>query len=168
MNCDVLAATFRHVDRLGPLYGQIGFTLRLSASDLVGHLNCRTLTALDQSVVDGSLSAPAHWNPLLETFWERGRRHEQAYIDHLRQQGHAITTIAGVGVAADAVDATLAAMRSGAAVIVQGAFQHGNRVGRADILLRVPQPSDLGAWSYEVTDTKLARETRGGTVLQLC
>jgi uncharacterized protein len=24
------------------------------------------------------------------------------------------------------------------------------------------------AWSYEVIDTKLARETKGGTVLQLC
>ena len=29
-------------------------------------------------------------------------------------------------------------------------------------------PSDLGPWSYEVIDTKLARETKGGTVLQLC
>ena len=29
-------------------------------------------------------------------------------------------------------------------------------------------PSDLGEWSYEVVDTKLARETRAGTILQLC
>ena len=28
-------------------------------------------------------------------------------------------------------------------------------------------PSSLGGWSYEVVDTKLARETKGGTVLQL-
>ena len=28
-------------------------------------------------------------------------------------------------------------------------------------------PSALGAWSYEVVDTKLAKETRGGTILQL-
>ena len=39
--------------------------------------------------------------------------------------------------------------------------------GRADILRRVDVPSDLGDWSYEVIDTKLARETRGGTILQL-
>ena len=32
----------------------------------------------------------------------------------------------------------------------------------------MPRPSALGEWSYEVIDTKLARETRGGTVLQLC
>ena len=37
-----------------------------------------------------------------------------------------------------------------------------------DILRRVETPSDLGNWSYEVVDTKLARETKGGTVLQLC
>ena len=28
-------------------------------------------------------------------------------------------------------------------------------------------PSALGAWSYEIADTKLARETRAGTILQL-
>ncbi len=36
------------------------------------------------------------------------------------------------------------------------------------MLRRVEKPSALGAWSYEVIDTKLARETKGGTVLQLC
>jgi predicted RecB family nuclease len=35
-------------------------------------------------------------------------------------------------------------------------------------LRRVDTPSELGAWSDEVIDTKLARETKGGTVLQLC
>ena len=32
---------------------------------------------------------------------------------------------------------------------------------------RVETPSALGPWSYEVIDTKLARETKGNTVLQL-
>jgi predicted RecB family nuclease len=58
-------------------------------------------------------------------------------------------------------------MRSGADVIVQGALFHGVWSGRADILRRVEVASDLGAWSYEVIDTKLARETKGATVLQL-
>jgi uncharacterized protein len=31
----------------------------------------------------------------------------------------------------------------------------------------VETPSALGVWSYEVIDTKLARETKGGTILQL-
>ena len=33
---------------------------------------------------------------------------------------------------------------------------------------RVEKPSNLGSWSYEVIDTKLARETKGNTILQLC
>ncbi len=62
---------------------------------------------------------------------------------------------------------TIDAMRSGADVIVQAALRDGRWFGRADVLQRVEQPSSLGAWSYEVTDTKLARETRAGTILQL-
>jgi uncharacterized protein len=41
-------------------------------------------------------------------------------------------------------------------------------VGRPDILRRIDRPSSLGTWSYEVLDTKLARETKSGTILQLC
>ncbi len=59
-------------------------------------------------------------------------------------------------------------MRAGADAIVQASLGRGQWIGRADVLLRVPEPSDLGDWSYEVVDTKLAQETRGGTVLQLC
>ena len=59
-------------------------------------------------------------------------------------------------------------MGEGVAVIVQGALKRGNWSGRADILRRVEKPSGLGAWSYEVLDTKLARETKAGAVLQLC
>jgi predicted RecB family nuclease len=39
---------------------------------------------------------------------------------------------------------------------------------RADLLRRIEVPSCLGAWSYEAIDTKLARETKAGAVLQLC
>ena len=65
------------------------------------------------------------------------------------------------------VAATVQAMREGRDVIVQGALADGRWSGRADILMRVDAPSKLGDWSYEVTDTKLARETKGGTILQL-
>jgi len=58
-------------------------------------------------------------------------------------------------------------MARGDPVIVQGALQAGKWNGRADILRRVETPSRFGAWSYEVTDTKLARETKGNTVLQI-
>jgi hypothetical protein len=46
--------------------------------------------------------------------------------------------------------------------------KYGPWHGRADVLFGVNTPSKLGKWSYEVYDTKLARETKGGTILQLC
>ena len=98
---------------------------------------------------------------------ERGLRHEQGYVDHLRAKGFEIETIADMEFNQDAVAATAKAMRLGREVIVQGALLADNWGGRADVLLRVETPSSLGDWSYEVVDTKLSRETKGGTVLQL-
>ena len=40
--------------------------------------------------------------------------------------------------------------------------------GLADFLLRVDTPSELGAWSYEALDTKLARHAKPAYILQLC
>ncbi|MBN9983795.1 TM0106 family RecB-like putative nuclease [Rhizobium laguerreae] len=143
-------------------------SLLLSASDLVGHLNCRHLTGLDIEVARGTLPKPVFWDPLLQILWERGALHEQGYVEHLKAQGFSVTVIDGVGIDDDAVAWTRAAMIEGHPIIVQGAFRLGGWVGRTDILRRIDTPSDLGAWSYEVIDTKLARETKGGTVLQLC
>ena len=145
-----------------------GELIQLSASDLVGHLNCRHLTGLDIAVANGVLEKPKIWDPLLEILRERGARHEQGYVEHLRKSGHAVTFIDGVGVDQAAVSRTINAMRAGSDIIVQGAFRAEGWGGRTDVLRRVDAPSDLGAWSYEVIDTKLARETKGGTVLQLC
>jgi predicted RecB family nuclease len=144
-----------------------GAQFRFSASDLVGHLDCHHLTALDAAVARGSLNKPKIWDPVLQTLVERGLAHEREYVETLRQSGVSVVEIAGGGISASQVDQTLEAMRSGADVIVQGALLQGAWSGRADILRRAEIPSALGAWSYEVIDTKLARETKGATVLQL-
>lgn len=141
---------------------------RLSASDLVGYLNCRHLTQLEHAAARGQFAPPKFFDPALEALWERGKQHELAYVEHLRAQGLSIVTIDGVDVSEEAVAQTVAAMREGVDVIVQGALRGGSWAGRADILQRVAMPSQLGDWSYEAADTKLARETKGGTVLQLC
>jgi predicted RecB family nuclease len=96
-----------------------------------------------------------------------GSPHEQTYLDHLELTGLSITRVNGIGVDANAVQETLDAMRRGAPIIAQGALQSRQWGGRADVLRRVEKPSELGAWSYEVIDTKLARETKGNTVLQI-
>jgi uncharacterized protein len=108
-------------------------TFELSATDLVGHLNCLHLTGLDRAVAEGALAKPKVWDPLLKVLAERGAAHEQTYVDHLTKAGFEVLRMDGVEVTAEAVAATLAAMRDGVQVIVQGALAHKGYVGRADI-----------------------------------
>ena len=146
-----------------------GDTFKLSASDLVGYLYCRHLSALDRAVAEGTLKKPLIWDdPLQEILWKRGLIHEQSYLEHLTKSGLEVVRIEGVEVTDTAIAETVAAMESGVQVIAQGALSYGGWVGRADILRRVEVPSALGGWSYEPVDTKLARETKAGTILQLC
>lgn len=140
----------------------------LSATDLVGYLNCRHLSDLDRAVAEGARPKPKTWNPLLEVLWERGAVHEQNYVEHLKASGLDVVRIDGVDVSTDAVAATIEAMQRGVPVIVQGALARDKWSGRADILKRVEGQSRFGDWSYEPIDTKLARETKAGAILQLC
>jgi predicted RecB family nuclease len=146
---------------------KISGNVLLSSVDLVGHLNCRFLTGLDLKVANGELEKLKVWDPVLERLAERGALHEQGFIEHIIAEGIAVTAIDGVGVDSNSVAATRAAMARGEAFIVQGALQVGRWNGRADVLSRVETPSRFGSWSYEVIDTKLARETKGNTVLQI-
>ncbi len=147
---------------------RLGDSVVLSATDLVGHLHCGHLIGLDMAVANGTLAKPHVWDPLLELLWERGARHEREYVEYLKAKGFSVTVIEGVGVDSEAVAKTRQAMIAGDETIIQGAFRSDNWIGRTDILRRIGTPSDLGPWSYEVIDTKLATETKGATVLQLC
>jgi predicted RecB family nuclease len=142
--------------------------LILSATDLAGFLACRHRTALDMGAALGAHPAPPRYDdPLLRMLWQRGLDHEARYVDQLRAEGRTVVELRDAGDADVRVSATLQAMRDGADVIVQGALRDGPWFGYPDILQRVPTPSALGDWSYEVADTKLARETKAGTILQL-
>ena len=142
--------------------------LHFSATDLAGHLSCNHLTQLDAEVARGARAKPKSWDPLLEILRKRGDLHEQAYLEHLEGAGYEIVRIEGAGLEEKLAEETVAAMGSGAAIISQAVLLDGRWGGRADILRRIDTPSALGDWSYEVIDTKLARETKGGSVLQLC
>ncbi len=141
----------------------------LSAGDLAGHLGCRHLTQLDRLSAEGRLEVPDWHDPMLAVLRERGDTHERAYLDYLRsERGLEVLALDDAGVSPEAFERTQAAMRRGVPAIAQAVLIDGRWRGRADVLLRVERPSALGAWSYEVVDTKLASETRGGTVLQIC
>jgi predicted RecB family nuclease len=144
-----------------------GGALILSATDLSNFLNCRHRTALELGEVRGKRRRPAWTDPLLEALFARGLEHERNYLSRLDAAGKRIAHLSGIKKREDALAATLDAMRTGVEVIAQGALGDGHWYGRPDILLRVDSPSALGTWSYEVADTKLATETRAGTILQL-
>ena len=143
-----------------------GNAIRLSATDLANHLGCRHLTGLDRSAAFGEIKPPYWQDSMLDALRERGVVHERAYLDHLGSQDLQVLELTAGGDAA--FDQTAEAMRQGAHVIYQATLGNERWHGRADVLLRVETESDLGPWAYEIVDTKLARETRAGTILQLC
>ena len=143
-------------------------TLRLSATDLANHLSCAHLSQLSRSAAEGRAEKPKWYDPIGEILRERGIAHEAAYLSHLRDtQGIDVVAIPE-GAESATIERTQRAMRDGAPLIYQGGLGNDRWYGRTDFLRRVETPSELGPWSYEVIDAKLATETRAGTVLQLC
>ncbi len=141
--------------------------LTLSATDLSNFLGCHHRMALDMEAAAGGRTRPHFEDPLLELLFQRGRDHEKAYVDSLRAAGREILDLTSLENRDELVDATMAAMHAGADIIVQGALRNDPWFGKPDLLQRTPRASGLGEWSYEIADTKLARETRAGAVLQL-
>ncbi len=144
-----------------------GDRLLFSASDLVGFLECEHLTTLDLLNLESPLPA-AQEDEQLELIQQKGLDHERAYLERLRGDGRRIVDVsdAGDGLAARLVR-TREAMADGADVIYQAAFQHGRYLGHADFLLKTARPSRLGDYSYEASDTKLARSARAKFAIQL-
>src|SRR5579862_2955042 len=139
-----------------------------SPTDLANFVVCRQKTTLDRLVAEGSLVAPMRADPLSDVLRQRGIDHERRYVDELREQ-HLTVADLGTDETRDVrVARARAAMRAGVDVIVQAALASEQWFGYADVLRKVDVQSALGAWSYEAVDTKLTRETRGGTILQLC
>ena len=145
-----------------------------SATDLVGFLECRHLANLDRAVAAGRLTRPMRDDPVLDRIAQRGTEHEQRFLEGLSSEGVRVVEVEHDWALSTAEriargrDATLEAMRAGAGVVFQAALFDGRRLGYADFLRRVERPSDLGEWSYEVWDTKLARHAKASAVLQLC
>ena len=146
--------------------------LIFSATDLINHLECPHLTQLDIDVALGRIDLTETRSDTTELVARKGDEHEQAYLAQLRSEGREIVEIAGEpgleGTRA-AAQQTVEAMQAGAEVIYQGVLFDGVRWrGHSDFLRRVERPSELGAFSYEVADTKLARRVKPYFLLQLC
>ena len=135
----------------------------LTPSALAGHLSCAHLTQLERQRRAGTLQIEFPADPRLEGLQQRGFRHEAEYVERLRAEGRRIHDLTETRDPA----ATIAAMRAGHDVIVQAPLANDVFFGIADVLLKCESPSALGSYSYEPVDTKLSRETRASSILQL-
>ena len=140
----------------------------LSASDLMRFAGCAHATTLDLAWMMGRGAAPAGDSEDAELLQRHGDAHEARHLARLRAAGRGVVEIVREGVSlAQGVAATRAALERGAEVVFQGALAGGAWGGWSDFLERVDRPSALGAWSYEVADTKLKRKPHPKHVLQL-
>ncbi|MEO7447224.1 MAG: TM0106 family RecB-like putative nuclease, partial [Humibacillus sp.] len=142
--------------------------LVLSPTDLTKHVACAHITTLDLEALEQRTPRAASSDDALNLIFAKGLAHERDYLESLRAQGRTIEDIATLGLAREEAEAaTLDAMRRGVEVIYQATFYDGAWVGLADFLLRSDRPSDLGPWSYDIADTKLARRLKVPALLQM-
>ena len=149
-------------------------TIVVSATDLVGFLECDHLVSLELSRARGEIERPYHFDPQLELLRKRGYAHEQAEIARLTAAGRTVVEMrlrdpkTPAELKASQAE-TLAAMEAGTDVIFQATVFDGRWRGHPDFLVkRSDRPSSLGSWSYDVADTKLASHVKAAAILQMC
>ncbi|NPC56682.1 TM0106 family RecB-like putative nuclease [Caenimonas soli] len=143
----------------------------ISATDVVSFLECEYLTRLDWLHARGELGGAMRMeqDESAALISRKGIEHEVDFLRQLRSQALSVAEIPTLGRTNDQrVDDTRAAMASGPDVIYQATLRRGQLYGHADFLFRVDgRSSELGAWHYEVADTKLARSTKAKFLVQL-
>ncbi len=149
-------------------------TLVLAATDLTSHLACSHLTQQRLAIARDERGKPRPVDdPHADLIRSRGEEHELNVLSKLTAEQDGWVDLSSEvsprtrteleGAAAKAMEA----MHAGASLIYQPVLFDGRWQGRADFLRRVPVASKLGAWSYEVLDTKLARHAKPEYVHQL-
>src|SRR5688572_7981245 len=152
------------------------------ATDIANFLACQHIATLDREAAAGKIKKTLYADPGGELLKRLGLQHEQKYLRELNEtEGLRMVEVPTDVPWTEAARLTVEAMRSGAGAIYQATFLEDTGTpgwlpglggaswgGRADFLIRVETPSDLGAWSYEVVETKLARSTKARAIIQLC
>lgn len=143
-------------------------TILHSPSDLVRYLGCSHATTLDLLERTQPDAAPTRsdGDDIGALVQEAGLAHEEAYRAKLEKVGD-LVEISEKGSLETRAQLTREAMKSGAQSIFQAAFLQAPWSGFADFLIRVEEPSELGGWSYEPVDTKLARSAKASHIVQL-
>ncbi len=123
----------------------VGGNIQLSAYDLSNFISCRHLIWLELQAANKLISAPAHYDPALISFQERGLEFEKEYLEKLRESG--VTISEPHDGSETSIQRTVDAMVKGVDIIYQANLQQDKWVGRADFLRKVDIPSELGGWS---------------------
>ncbi len=140
-----------------------------SATDIASFLACPHTATLDRAESKNEITKPFFKDPAVDLLRKLGLEHEQRYLRELvEKDGLAVAQIDLKGRWEDAVAETVRALREGVDAVYQATFLDEPWGGRSDFLVRVNNPSALGAWSYEVVETKLARSTKATALVQLC
>ncbi len=140
-----------------------------SASDLVNYLLCPSVTAYDIQ----NLESPLQKTPdddYVKILQQKGFEHENNYFEELSQNFPNVVDIASSSKNSNetALKDTRKALESGMDIIFQAFLKDEDRIGHIDFLRKVDKPSVLGAYSYEVIDTKLAKSATPKFIIQLC
>ena len=141
--------------------------LIVSATDLVGFLECDHLVTLEMARTRGEVDKPFRDDPQLKLLQERGYAHERLYIAQLEAAGRTVVEMTR-GVAATpaelrAADAeTVEAMRAGTDVIFQAhvlrrSLARPRRTSSSGVTI---DRRSSGECSYDIADTKLARRVK--------
>lgn len=140
-----------------------------SATAIANFLACHHIATLERAEARGEIKKPFFKDPTIDLLRKLGVEHEQRHLRALADSnGCRIVEIDTNASWADAAANTVEALGLGADVVYQATFLDGPWGGRSDFLLKVDKPSALGTWSYEPVETKLARTTKAGAVIQLC
>jgi predicted RecB family nuclease len=136
------------------------------ATDLVNFLGCSHSTVLDIRSSAGELERDeaSEGDKLIR---RKGLEHERAYLQRLKNEGKSVVEIPTNASNEERVRRTEEALKAGPDVIYQAALAEGDWAGFADFLVRTEQPSRLGSYSYEVIDTKLAKNAEVKHLIQL-
>jgi len=130
----------------------------ITASDLYNYKKCRLRPFLD---LNGDHTQRVDVHPLIELLWEAGVQYEAQVLEYLKDK-HSDKVFVSIDpnspVSAVLIENTLKAMKEGADFIYQGVLQHGDCLGRPDLLVKQVGKSDLGDYFYHPTDVKLAQK----------
>jgi uncharacterized protein len=139
------------------------------ATNIADFLACQHISTLERQEKLGEVEKTFYADPGAELLRKLGLDHEAKYLQELREvRGLEVVEISTQEGWEKAAKATREAMRQGVDAIYQATLIQDQWGGRADFLVRVDTPSELGPWSYEVVETKLAKSTKARALMQLC